>query len=44
MIVEELINDQEGCPVGPVGVDEEGEGPKVVGSIAVPVIERGGGT
>ena len=26
-----------------LGVDEEGEGPKVVGSIAVPVIEGGGG-
>lgn len=25
-----------------LGVDEEGEGPKVVGSIAVPVIEGGG--
>ena len=41
MVVEELVYDEECCPVSPVGVDEEGEGAKAVNTIAVPVVEGG---
>lgn len=41
VVVEELVYDEEGCPVCPVRVDEKGEGAKPPVRGGVLVVERG---
>ena len=43
VVVEELVYDQEGCPVSSVCVNQKGEGSEAVGTIAVSIIEGGEG-
>ena len=41
VVVEELVYDEEGCPVSPVRVDQKGEGAKLPVRGGVLVVERG---